>query len=123
MDRAAAEYDARLAEYARIADQVRSMRDGVDDIRATAYSDDGLVTAVVGGRGEVLELELDPRVYRDQDPDALATSIVATIRDAGEEAERSAIRFAEKLLPARQRGTDVDPMFDPVLHMLEDGTP
>jgi DNA-binding protein YbaB len=119
MDRAAAEYDARAGEYARIADQVRAMRDGVDDIRATAYSDDGLVSAVVGGRGEVVELELDPRVYRDQNPAALAETILATIHAAAEEAEQSAIRFAEKLLPAR-RGGDIDPMFDPVLHMLED---
>ncbi len=119
MDRAAAEYDARAGEYARIADHVRSMRDGVNDIRATAYSDDGFVTVVVDGRGEVVELDLDPRVYRDQDPEALAAAIVATIHAAAEEAEQSAIRFAEKLLPPR-RGGDIDPMFDPVLHMLED---
>ncbi len=119
MDRAAAEYDARAGEYARIADQVRSMRAGVDDIRETAYSDDGLVTAVVGGRGEVVGLELDPRVYRNQDPEELASTIVATIHAAAEEASRSAVRFAEKLLPNR-RGDEVDPMFDPVLHMLED---
>jgi len=121
MDRAAAEYDARAGEYARIADQVRSMREGVDDIRATAYSADGLVTAVVGGRGEVVELEIDARVYRNQDPDELATAIVATIHAAAAEAEESAVEFARKLLPAR-RGGDIDPMFDPVLHMLEDRT-
>jgi DNA-binding protein YbaB len=119
MDRAAAEYDARAGEYARIADQVRSMRAGVDDIRETAYSDDGLVTAVVGGRGEVVGLELDPRVYRNQDPEELASTIVATIHAAAEEASQSAVRYAEKLLPAH-RGGEVDPMFDPVLHMLED---
>lgn len=121
MDRSATELSGRLAEYARIADQVRSMRDGIDDIRATAYSADGLVTVVVGGRGEVLELELDPRVYRDADPTLLAESIVATIREAAEDAEQQATRFAEKLLPASRRGRDdVDPMFDPVLHMLDD---
>lgn len=95
------------------------MHDGVANIRATADSDDGLVTAVVGGRGEVLSLELDPRVYREQDPDGLATSIMAAIRDAAADATEQATRYAEKLLPASRRGQDIDPMFDPVLHLLE----
>lgn len=108
-----------LAEYERIAEQVRAMCDGIDDVRATAYSDDELVTAVVGGRGELLELELDARVFRDQDATGLAATILATVREAAAEAEREATRFAEKLVPARQRGRDVDPVYDPVLHLLD----
>jgi DNA-binding protein YbaB len=106
----------RLAEYERIGEQVRALRDGIDDVRATAYSDDGLVTAVVNGRGELLDLELDPRVYRDQDSAALAGTIRATVRKAAADACRETADLARGLLPA---GGDVDPLFDPALHVLE----
>ena len=110
----------RLAEYERIGEQVRALRDGIDDVRATAYSDDGLVTAVVSGRGELLDLELDPRVYRDQDSGALADSIRRTVRDAAEAAGGKAADLAKSLLPLRG---DVDPQFDPALHVLESEQP
>jgi DNA-binding protein YbaB len=108
-----------LAEYERMAEQVRAMRDGIENVRATNHSDDGLVTAVVGGQGELLELELDPRIFRDQDAPGLAASILATVSGAAEEAEREAVRFAERLIPARERRQGVDPTFDPVLHLLD----
>lgn len=118
MERSTTELTGRLAEYARLAEQVRAVRDGIDDIRATAYSDDGLITAVVGGRGELRELELDPRIYREQNATALASRIVATIREAAAEAERDAVTFAQELMPQKRHGDDVDPMFDPALHAL-----
>lgn len=119
MERSTTELTGRLAEYARLAEQVRAMRDGIDDIRGTGYSDDGLITAVVGGRGELRELELDPRIYREQNATALASRIVATIRDAAAEAEREATKFAQEVIPQSARG-DFDPMYDPVLHLLGD---
>jgi DNA-binding protein YbaB len=119
MDALPDELRGSLVEYERIAEQVRAMRDGIEGIRATTHSDDGLVTAVVGGRGELLELELDPRVFREQDAAGLAETILAVVRDAEQEAERDAVRFAEQLIPARQRNADVDPVFDPVLHLLD----
>jgi DNA-binding protein YbaB len=121
VERSTTELTGRLAEYARLAEQVRAMRDSVDDIRGTGCSDDGLVTAVVGGRGELLELELDPRIYRDRDAAGLAAKILAAVHEAAAEAGQEAVTFAEKLLPANRRGDDVDPRFDPALHLL-DGT-
>ncbi len=120
MERSTTELTGRLAEYSRLAEQVRAMRDGVDEIRGTGYSDDDLVTAVVDGRGQLVELELDPRIYRDRNATELATRIVAAIHDAAADAEREAVKFAEKLLPKARRGTDVDTMFDPALHLLDD---
>jgi DNA-binding protein YbaB len=125
VERSTTELTGRFAEYARLAEQVKAMRDQVDEIRGTGYSDDGLVTAVVGGRGEVLELELDPRIYRDRNSAELASRILATIREAAAEAEREATTFAERLLPPKRRNgedRDVDPVFDPVLHLLDETT-
>jgi len=109
-----------LAEYERLAEHVRAMCDNIDDVRGTAHSDDELVTAVVGGRGELLELELDTRVFRDQDAEGLAAAILDTVRKAAAEAEREATRFAEQLVPPHARGDDFDSRYGPVLHLLDD---
>ncbi|GAB3460388.1 YbaB/EbfC family nucleoid-associated protein [Actinophytocola sediminis] len=123
MERSTTELTGRFAEYARLAEQVKAMRDQVDEIRGTGYSDDGLVTVVVGGRGEVRELELDPRIYRDQNSAELATKILAAISAAAEDADREATKFAEGLLAPRRPGDqEIDPMFDPVLHLLDETT-
>jgi DNA-binding protein YbaB len=103
-----------LRRYEQLAEQVIAMRDGLTSVRATEYSADGLITAVVGGRGELLELELDPRVYRELATDALAESIMDTVRAAMAVAEREAVQIAKKLVPDA-----ADPIFDPALQVLE----
>jgi len=119
VERSATELTGRLAEYERIAEQVRAVKDAIDEVRGTGYSDDGLVTAVVGGRGELLELELDPRIYRERNAAELAARIVATVREAAAEAERETVKLAGKLAPGKRRdGTDT--VFDPALRLLGD---
>lgn len=120
MERSTTELTGRLAEYARLAEQVKAVQDGVGEIRGTGYSGDGLVTAVVGGRGELVELELDPRIYRDRNAARLAEDILAAVHEAAAEAEQEATKIAEKLLPPRRPGDEIDPRFDPALHMLAD---
>lgn len=121
MERSTTELTGRLAEYARLTEQVKAVRDGIDEIRGTGYSADGLATAVVDGRGELVELELDPRIFRDRDARVLAAKIVAAVHEAAEEAGREAVKFAEKLVPQHKRGDDFDPRFDPALRLLEEG--
>ncbi|MEN3610563.1 YbaB/EbfC family nucleoid-associated protein [Plantactinospora sp. ZYX-F-223] len=118
MDISVGELSARLAEYARLTEDLLAMREGIDKIRITAYSADGLVTVTVGGRGELIDLELDPRIYREPDSTALAGSIAGTIRDAAEAAAQDAARIAGRVTGA---GTDegVDPLFDPALRLLD----
>ena len=108
----------RLAEYRRLADRIRSLQDAVNRIQATAYSPDGLICAVVGGRGELLDFTLDARVYRDPDATALAEAIAETIRDAARQAEQEAGRLTAELAQGRP-GRPADPTFGPVLHVLD----
>ncbi|MGQ0840897.1 YbaB/EbfC family nucleoid-associated protein [Actinokineospora sp.] len=110
--------DSLYAEYTQLAQDVRDIRDGLADIRATAHSPDGLISVTVGGRGEVLELVINPRVYREPDSAALAKSITDTIHAATGTAERDALKVAKKLM-APGAGDDADPHFDPLLHQLE----
>ena len=55
-------------------------------VTGTAWSPDGMVKAVVGPRGHLLELDIDPRVLRHPNSKALSAGIVQTVRAAVEDA-------------------------------------
>ncbi|GAA3768316.1 hypothetical protein GCM10022225_63570 [Plantactinospora mayteni] len=118
MDISVGELTTRLAEYSRLTEDLLAMREGMDRIRITAYSADELVTVTVGGRGELINLELDPRIYREPDATALAESIAATIRDAAEAAAQDAAQIAGRVIGAGP-DDEVDPWFDPALRLLD----
>jgi DNA-binding protein YbaB len=57
-------------------------------VTGVAWSDDRMVKAVVGPRGQLIDLEIDPRVYRKPNSKALAATILVTVRRAVEDATR-----------------------------------
>lgn len=85
------------ADFERFSEVGGVLYEGLERIRATVDSADGLITVVVGGRGEVLELELDPRIYHVPDADALAKSIMDTIRVAYDDAAKASLNLIDKL--------------------------
>lgn len=105
------------AEYERLAADVRSLRARLGEIRAEAESDDGLITAVVGGSGQLLELRLDPRVYRAPDSAGLARAITETVNLAARRAQRQGEAIAAGL--SADDSESVDPVFDPLLTALD----
>lgn len=107
------------SEYERMAEDVRSMKKRLAEIRATAESEDGLISATVGGAGELLDLFLDPRVYRAPDSIALAQAITDTIHQAAELAQEQGVAIAEDYLPADATAETTDLRFDPFLHELD----
>jgi len=69
-------------------------------ITATAWSDDRLIKAVVGPRGQLVDLEIDPRVYRKPNSKQLAATIVRTVRKAVEDAMRQSQEILGEGVPA-----------------------
>ncbi|MFD6067821.1 YbaB/EbfC family nucleoid-associated protein [Amycolatopsis lurida] len=106
-------------EYARMAEDVRTMQRRLAEVRVTADSDDGLISATVGGAGELLELWLDPRVYRDPDSAALAKSITETVHRAVALSRDEGVAIAASLLPAGATAENTDLRFDPYLRELD----
>jgi DNA-binding protein YbaB len=78
-------------------------RQQIMEITGTAWSDDRLIKAVVGPRGQLIELEIDPRVYRTPNSKALAASILSTVRAAVEDANNQTREIVEKVMP-KDRG-------------------
>jgi DNA-binding protein YbaB len=105
-----ADRDANHALRARFDDvfgQYERLRSGLDDIqrrladlRVSAQSDDGLVTATVDARGQLADLRLDRRIYRDADPGRLGRTIVATVREATTRATEQVREMMADYLPA-----------------------
>jgi DNA-binding protein YbaB len=76
----------RLAEvhgrYARLRSDLDDLQRRLASLRVSCVSDDGLVRATVGPRGQLVDLSLDRAIYREADSDRLARTIVATVREA-----------------------------------------
>ncbi|MET9269343.1 YbaB/EbfC family nucleoid-associated protein [Kribbella sp. NPDC003557] len=53
-----------------------------DEVTVTAVSPDRMVKVTVTGRGDVREMEFDPGIYRTENPQALAATILATLGQA-----------------------------------------
>jgi DNA-binding protein YbaB len=111
--------DYRSREHELLRDGLLAVQQSLGEIRATHDSDDGLITATVGGRGELLELTLDPRIYRTTDSVALAEGIMATIKLAAESAADEAYVLTRHLLSDGATRENTDLAFDPVLHQLD----
>lgn len=78
--------DELIGELDRLRTGMGDLQQRLRQITATATSSDGYVTAVVGPRGHLIRLTLDPRIYRRPDSKQLATTIAKTIQQAAEDA-------------------------------------
>ncbi|GAB3240827.1 YbaB/EbfC family nucleoid-associated protein [Kineosporia babensis] len=70
-------------------------------MRGTATSPDGYVSAVVNLQGLLQELDLDPRIYRQTDSEALAALVKNTVQKAAEDAAQRAQAVMDRLFPGQ----------------------
>ncbi|GAB1509195.1 YbaB/EbfC family nucleoid-associated protein [Actinophytocola sp. KF-1] len=108
-----------IAEHEQLAEDVRVLQRTIAETRATADSGDGLVSATVDGNGRLLELWLDPRIYRAPDSAGLAATITETVREAVRQAEETVFAAAVRFLPDDATPATTDLRLDPFLHQLD----
>jgi DNA-binding protein YbaB len=90
------EYERR---YAQLQEELLALQKSIQEIAETAYSPDRTVAATVGARGELRDLQLDPRIYRTTDAKALAATIKQTIWDASTAVTTRLVELTRPLLP------------------------
>ncbi|MFB9322584.1 YbaB/EbfC family nucleoid-associated protein [Cryptosporangium minutisporangium] len=104
-----------MEEFHRLRDGVGELQEQLRTIEVVVHSDDRLVTATVGPRGQLVRLDLDPRVYREQNSRELASKITETIQKGAREAADRALEFCRPFLPEddvrAQLGGDLNTFF------------
>lgn len=85
-----ARFDDVFGQYQRLRSGMDDMQQRLAELQVSAESDDGLIRATVGPRGQLIDLRLDRRIYRDMDAGELGRKIVTTT-------EQAAARMAEQV--------------------------
>ncbi|MEV6860977.1 YbaB/EbfC family nucleoid-associated protein [Streptosporangium subroseum] len=95
-------------DYNRQAAQLRETYGKLNELTATARSDDRMVSVTVGPRGQVQDIELDPRVYRKRSSSELSQSIMEQIGVATSEVSS---RMQELMAPFVPDGLPYEELF------------
>jgi DNA-binding protein YbaB len=88
-----------IQDLSRSLDNIEETRQQILEVTGTAWSDDRLLKATVGPRGQLIDLDIDPRVFRNPNSKALSASIIATVRAAVEDVNGKTRKLVEKALP------------------------
>lgn len=72
-------------------------------VTGTGWSPDRLVKAVVGPRGQLIDLKIDPRVFRTPDSRGLEDAILAAATAAITDANAKSVTIVDQAVPADLR--------------------
>lgn len=86
----------------RLIEEGPKLKERAQNLQITEKSKDGLVTATVGARGQLIRLDIDPRIYRRPDARALADAITDTIKRAGTKAQDEIVGLFASVVPREQ---------------------
>ncbi|HEV2088714.1 MAG TPA: YbaB/EbfC family nucleoid-associated protein [Cryptosporangiaceae bacterium] len=114
------------ARVDELMEQFEKMRAGASDVMAkvkkvqvTEKSRDGLVSATVGPRGQLVRLDLDPRIYRRPDSRELADTITETVQRATAKAQEQGAALLETIIDKEQLNAHLDGDIDGILRNID----
>ncbi|GAA2345597.1 YbaB/EbfC family nucleoid-associated protein [Dactylosporangium sp. NPDC051485] len=111
--------DELLGDLDRLRGGMKTLQQQLRSITATAKSDDGFITAVVGPRGQLIRLDIDARIYRRPDSRQLATSITRTIQTAAADAMRQVQEACKPYMPEADIQAHLEFDLDGMRHKLD----
>ncbi|BCJ32414.1 YbaB/EbfC family nucleoid-associated protein [Actinocatenispora sera] len=100
------DWGALMSAFTDLTKQVSRAQDvqkKVFQLTATAWSPDRMVKVVVGPRGQLIDLDIDPRVYRQPNSKALARTILETSRQAIEQVAQQTEQIVNEGVPSDLR--------------------
>lgn len=107
-----AQFERMRAGHDKLQQQLRA-------VTGTATSPDGHVTATVGPRGQLVRLELDPRIYRRPDSHELASTITKTVQEAAARAVAEMERLCQPFIPNAQLQAHMNVDFEGIFQQLD----
>lgn len=112
--------DELQGRFQKMATEGPKLQERARTIQVTEKSPDGLISATVGARGELIRLDLDPRIYRQPDSRELADTITDTIKAAGVKAQEQVLEVFEPLVPREEMQLHMDGNIEGVLERMAD---
>jgi DNA-binding protein YbaB len=91
--------DKMVEDLRKSFSDVKAAQDEIGRVTGTAWSEDHLIKVVVGPRGQLVDLKIDPRAVRRANTEALAATILTTARAAAEEASGRTRDLIERDMP------------------------
>ncbi|MDF2706783.1 MAG: hypothetical protein K0R62_2435 [Nonomuraea muscovyensis] len=110
--------DELQARFMRLQSEALSLHETARAVEVTEKSANGLVRATVGARGDLIRLDLDPRVFRDPDAQGLANTITDTIHRATAKALDKVVEIFESVVPADQMRAHLEGDVETVMKQL-----
>jgi len=95
-----ARFDDVFGQYQRLRSGMGELQQKLAATKVTASSKDRLVHATVGPRGQLVELRIEPRAYREHQPHQLADLITRTVQDAVDRTTEKVQELVAGYLPA-----------------------
>jgi len=113
-----AQAEALQATFERLTTEAPAIHAKALAVEITEKSRDGLISVTVGTRGDLVRLDIDPRIYRRPDSRALADTIAETIQLATAKARDRVVELFEPLIPGEQVRMHLDGDLDGVLELM-----
>lgn len=104
--------------FFRMQEEIAALHEKARTLQVTEKSPDGLISATVGARGDLVRLDIDPRVYRRPDSRHLADTITATVHKAAATAREQVVEIFAPLIPAEHMKAHLDGDLDAVLEQM-----
>jgi len=111
--------DELLGELNRLRSGMNDLQRKLREINATVTSQDGIVTATVGPRGQLVRLELDPKLYRQPDSKRLAATITETIQRAAAQVQDQVTAACRPYMPDAEVQAHLDLDFGGMMRRLD----
>ncbi|WP_049570675.1 YbaB/EbfC family nucleoid-associated protein [Nonomuraea sp. SBT364] len=104
--------------FMRLQDEGMELHTQAKELRVTEKSPDGLVRVTVGSKGELVGLDLDPRVYRRPDARHLADTILETTRRAEARLRERIVEIFAPVVPPEQMKAHLDGDIDAIFQVF-----
>jgi DNA-binding protein YbaB len=118
-----AQADDLMAQFERMRAGAGDLQQKLRELRASVTSADGMVTATVGPRGQLIRLDLDPRIYRRPNSRELAATITETIQRATASVLDQVEELCKPFVPDAQFQAHMNFDFEGIFRQLDSDLP
>jgi DNA-binding protein YbaB len=91
--------EAMLEDAHRVLGNAAEMQRKLADLTVSTKSEDSYIVTTVDARGRLVQLDLDPRIYRSPNAGALASLILETMQRAIDKVEKDSRKILDEYLP------------------------